>query len=884
MNQPTTVTPDDASTKHSVTAPLGPLTACETVHEMSGAIQALEDYGLRLGDTGTMTTDAVEQVLITDEWSCEVCGRSSVPVCPTTGKPHRRRLVRIAQDILRLVGRRVGKAYTRPARLAERLDGKVRVRTERHMAVNPQLLLLAFYFAAPDSSGDGTVGTTGFVTECARHLLDLLQQVERYGRRVLAEMDEPYSSALLKSFYSAWKEYLKHASGEVATNDQAETRVSSDELFNGTRNALLAAAKEGVRDPTNSDLKAFVALLYQRVQRLATREQLAAVEEALARVEQQTPTHTPLLVTSPPVGTTDSDAGAAAESGAPTATFAADDHDGVPSTTETAPPALDETPRIGHSNPPLMPSDLNTTSGSEADALPPAAAARALSYVDGKPQLGPELPPDWYVDETGRSRPKPGFEERKKREKYLQLEFRARKAYEAVMNVGVSKTGVELEREALVAAVSDAQLNELARQLNEAKPSYALIPKLLRSVEEALVGALPRRFRAQLEQEFRDTLDWSVIMRRAANGQAALSSVLRFVAHKVILYGAPEREAAIRDEMERVGKDLDSFVPDRGTAVANAFRFLFASVKTLREDVATYSLLLVSNELRTNALGYIRAFVEACLPRPALWSGSIVFLRRFVQEESVLQWTRSKEATGMVLLSEQERRVRGALLFGLVDLLRSGSHTTADRWSQLPAEIFYFEKSYIFTAANTVQECTLLLLLEGTVATILSSKGCSHAQVSNTLKHLHDHILQLLSQDLKLAALKVAVSDFLDDALEKLASSPGSAATATSLGGSTDPVAKGAQFSLLTEAQRNVISATIEKMTNTESALYVSFETKVVQFMTRIMCKETDVAPLGLVTDAATKQATLLSKLLAFNWEVYRPFYQTMMPLLGEDA
>lgn len=828
-----------------------------------------------------MTAEVVEQVLITDEWSCDQCGFSKVAVCPLSGKPHRRRLVRIAQDILRLVGRRVGKSYVRSARLAERVDGKVRVRTERHIAVNPQLLLLAFYFSASGGERGEREGlhahpsaqSTGFLAECARHLLDLLQQVESYGRRVPSEMDERYAKTLLQSFYSAWKEYLKHASGEVAADDRkTEERVSADELYNATRSALLAAAREAVRDPTNADLKTFAALLYQRVVRLATKEQLTAVKDDLDRIEQQksprysptTPSLTPEQHSSlDPVHSTTADAAPPSVSGS-----------SAPPTDDTAAAAAaaalyNEAPTVEYSSPPLLPSDLNTTSGSEVDALPPAAAAHALGHAQGKPLLGPELPPDWHVDETGRSRPKPGHEERKKREKYLQLEFRARKSHEAIMSVEPAKSDTEMAQEAVVAAVGESQLEELRQQLNQPKPRYAMIPELLRAVEGALVEALPRRFRHQLEQEFRDVLDWNVIVRRSTNGHAALSNVLQFVMHKVILYGAPEREAETRAETERVSKDLDNLNPDLGTAVANAFRFLFASVKALRADVAKYSLLLVANQLRHNALEYIRAFIDTCLPRPAQWASSITFLKGFVNAELVRGWMTSSEATSMVLLSEPERRVRGALLFGLVELLRSGTHTPADRWDQLPAEIFYFEKPYIFTAANAVQECTLLLLLEGTVSTILSSKRCTHAQVADTLKRLHHHILRLLSQDIKLDALKEAVTDFLDNALETLLS--------------VDVTKALPHAALLSESDRRVVCATIDKMTNTAGPLYVSFESKVVQFMTRVICKEPNPAPLGLVTETATRQATLIQKLLAFHWEVYRPFYQSLMPLLDME-
>ncbi|CCW61510.1 unnamed protein product [Phytomonas sp. EM1] len=767
--------------------------------------------------------DVIEQILMTDPWVCGECGNSNEPLCPHFGKPHRRRLVLIAQEILQWVGRKVGRMCKRSAPLRERVDGDVKMHTERRVVMKPHLLLLAFYLARLDT---GEVPEA--LVQCAQHVLDMLRQLQTYGKRLESQMNESYSKNLLKSFSNAWLQYIKLAEHEVPKFNSLERRVFSNRLFDGTKSALLAAARERAKSALNerADLTAFMDLLYQRIERVASQEQLREVQVELSQIEAS--------VSPPNSGLISEQAG------------------------------VETTPKIQYLNPPFI-SDVNT-SGSEMEMeKPPSSPPHTASTV----MMGPELPPYWYVDETGRSRPQPGFEERRRRELFLNYEFKARKAFEAVLNYKPPKTTEERLREAVSLNIDETQLAELERQLNQPTPVVNMIPQLLHLVQENLLQAVPARLRYRLEQQFRDALDWSWIIKRTTRNQHAMSRIVQFIINHVAAYGAPAREEELKAECQKVCQNLDHQHPDLGTAVSEAFRFLFRSVHTLCRDVEECRLGIIAGELRNNAVTYIRAFIEEWLPAPRHWYSSITFLQKFINSQPVKDWAVSQAACSSTSLTGEERRLRGALRFGVVDLLRSGGCNSAERWEFLPGEIFYFEKSVIFSCANTVQECTLLLLLEGTASVMLSSRGFNHQQVSDALKALHEFFLELLTQDLKLNTLKQSVIDFLET---RLSAGPfGESSTQKPITSNT-----------LSDAEKNVLNTTIDKMTDTKSSLYITFERKVIHYTELILSSTlpSSLPPMGLVTNILQGQMELLRSALAFHWEVYRPYYQTLKDFL----
>ncbi|CCW68186.1 unnamed protein product [Phytomonas sp. Hart1] len=811
-----------------VSSPQSGLNAIEsnaqTVRNISAAVKLLEDYGLSF-DTSAVCIDTIEQILMTDSWVCGECGSSNEPLCPHSSKPHRRRLVLIAQEILQWVGRKVGRMCKRPAPLRERVDGDVKIHTRRRVMMKPHLLLLAFHLARLD-----TKEVPEMFVQCAQHVLDILRQLQTYGKRLKDQMNESYSKNLLKSFSSAWLQYAKLAEHEVQKLSSLEQRLSVNRLFDGTKSALLEAARERAKSTPNerADLTTFMDLLYQRIERVALPEQLREVQSELSQIEASI---SPM------------DSGLRSEQA-----------------------KIETTQGFQYMNPLI--SDANT-SGSEMET----AKLQLLAPGAATPVMGPELPPHWYVDATGRSRPEPGYEERQRRELFLNSEFKARKAFEAVLHYTPPKTTEEGLREAVALGIDEVQLTVMARQLNQSTPVVDMIPPLLHQIQEALLLAVPARLRYRLEQQFRDALDWSWMIKRTTQNQHAMSRIVQFVINHVIVYGAPAREEELKAECQKVCRNLDRLHPELGAAVAEAFRFLFKSVYTLRRDVAEYSLSIVAGELQTNAITYIRAFIEQWLPAPRQWQSSIAFLQKFINTESVKDWAVSKAACSSTSLTDKERRLRGALHFGAMDLLRSGGCTRSERWEFLPGELFYFDKTVIFSCANTVQECILLLLLEGTASVMLSSRGFNNQQVSDALKALHEFFLELLTQDLKLNTLKQSAIDFLET---RLSAAPFKESS------TQKPVTS----NTLSEAERNVLSSTIDKMTDTNSSLYISFERKVLHYTELILFSTSpgSLLPMGLVTNILQRQMGLLKSALTFHWEVYRPYYRTLEELLTFES
>ncbi|XQJ29195.1 T-complex protein 11, putative [Leishmania guyanensis] len=856
---------DTASTK-GAPAPKQRVRIADSMRELSADIQQLEDLGLSLDPLTPPSSDSVEHILITDSWSCSVCGATSAAICPFTGKPHRRRLVTIAQHALGLIERHVGKVYVRPAPLSQRVEGEVQVRTQRRSTMNPHTFLLAFYFASqapatPEAAGaeartppcprkPGAFSSRGgseWTRECARHLLDVVREIKVYGA---SPTDDVYCHSLLKSMRSAWRQYSRQVKWELAEGSASESesptaRLSGestqasppkavkarDELVNCTRQTLMEAMAHSRKDSDNQDLKRFTALLYHRLSRLCTADEFADVKRRVEQIE-----------------------------------------------------ATDSTPRIEYTTPPCVMLDTNTTASEDEGGG--AAASLVRSSTPGgaatpgyeRRHAGPELPPGWYVDERGISRPPADHEERKRRERYLQKEFKAQKAYEAVMQMETDKGKPEQLQAEVVAALTQAELQLLSTDLNTTPPRLQRLFRLLTFVEDRFVEALPSRLRPRLRQEFHDVLDWNVIQRQACGNARYISNLVRFVGEKVIECSSLAREATMAARMTTVCGDIEHCTPDVGTAVANAFAFLVEAIRELREDVAKFSLVMINTSLKQNAVQYIQEFITECLPLPRKWAGSIAFLRRFINDERVLLWSSTSVPQAWISITPGERRVRGALLVGTLSLLRSGQHTSLDRWVDLPPEIFYFEKSIIFKAANTVQECTLLLLLDGAISSVLARRGIKAATVPGVIRHLHSQIMSLLAEDIRLNALKDSVIDFVESQLYHLHF--GEAAH-----DGEDSLVALAQKVTLTDTERQTMRSTIDKMTNTEDPLYVTFERRVLQFMETVLLKNSsDVAPLGLVTDTLKQQVQLLQHMLVFHWEVYMPSYRELLPLLSLES
>ncbi|KEG15484.1 hypothetical protein DQ04_00061220 [Trypanosoma grayi] len=732
----------------------------------------------------------------------------------------------MAQDVLRLIGSKTGQVVVRPPNLSASMKGRSRLRSMRRVTMNPQALLLAYYYAVlPDDEVDR------LVTECAQQLVELLEQLKVCGAQ--EGVDEEYAAAILSSTSLMWKEYSNKVAENLRALKGADRRACRAVLVDGTKEVYVAASRELRKTPSNGDLQTFVGLLHDRLARLTSEEDLAELEASIrdrqreeeeekeGQCDQYQQQHKQEHMSPPPHQHQQKQE----------QELQHQQHQKEVLVSQATKLQLAAAPLYSEGN----------TSGSEAELAPPVS-------------MGPVLPPDWYVDEHGRSRPPPTDALQKRREVFIRLEFRAKKAYETVIKVP-DQSNDPLQKK-IVSSLNEAQLALLAEQCNRHPPDLQSVPHFLNVVIEGLLNALPRRLRAQAEQEVRDVLDWRIVRRSVMGSPGNIAALMRYVMGKVAEYGAVARAEETLQRAEDMRRDLESCTPDLGTAVANSFRLMLSSIRQLHEDIAQYSLLLISQQLRENAVPFIREFISECFPKVEQWESSLGFVRRYFNDERVKAWANSPAAASSTSLTENERRLRGSLLYGLLGLLRSGGHQTNDRWHDYPTECFYFEKGVVFFAANTVQETGLLLLLSGSISTILRGKGMDSRAVNDMLKHMHEQFLHLLSEGLTLPYLKTSVVTMIDEAL-----------------------AKQRTFPPLTEGEITQLHGTVEKMTDTTGSLYLVFEKRILAFIEAILEHgQHDPAPLGLVTDSLRRLAILLQQMLAFNWEVYQPFYKDMLP------
>lgn len=454
-------------------------------------------------------------------------------------------------------------------------------------------------------------------------------------------------------------------------------------------------------------------------------------------------------------------------------------------------------------------------------------------------------------------------ESAKQREKFLQLEFKALKAYECSLNIAKPPKGLdERLRDEIARVLADVQMTELATQINQDPPVTDFLRYMLILAQSSLVDALPPRIQPRVIEEFRSSMGMD------QNPDAVDISVSRIIMHitditeKVIEFGAPTRAESTRQELQKQCEAILKHTPNTGDAIANAFRFIFASIKQLHEDVAAYALLMVSDDLKINAVKYIREFITTCLPPPSAWKSTIDFVSKYYNMEEVTEWVHSPRTENVTALSDKEHRLKGALLFGSLDLLRSGGRNGSNRWSLLPQEAFYFDKKVIFEAANAVQESTLLILLEGAVSSIFKGKGGSSANRTRMLYSLHRKIISLFSQDIRLEDLQREILIFIHTLL----------------------ASEENKNTMLSIEEEEMVKSTIEKMADTEGPLYMSFEQKVLLFVSKTLRQELNIPPIGLVSASLTATTHLLKQGLTFNWEVFSPYYLEILPTIIADA
>jgi hypothetical protein len=647
------------------------------------------------------------------------------------------------------------------------------------------------------------------------------------------------------------------------------------------------------------------------------------------------------------------------------------------------------------------PEEYVGTSGSDSEL-----GSSSMSPARQQQSYGPELPPLWYVDSDGKS--KPPTEETVRREEHSKLEYRARSAYTAKMKRDAMKTKAEEEwrdaAEQLSKQFDEAMWVQVASELDAQPPVVHRLPNLLSAVAESLIDALPRRIRNKIGQEIRDVLDWGLLRRQLATASTekrveSIVSLMIYVVNRVGQLGAPAKEDALKEEAQSLAAAAKCACDNEGSsaaastassssasqktvgeAVVAIFRFMFSAIQDLRKDIAEYSLKLVSHELVENAVKYETAFVEAVLPAPSQWTTTRQFLAASITEartapclvippnlvDAVLRssgggttpsnggvahphtpgtplnvTTMDALPPSTLYITEDDKEVFSGLVFGLVDLVRTGGKLPEARWTGYPKEAFYFARPLIFDCANSVQLLTLRLMISGTVSMILAPIKLHATPLQSFLQYLDDKVQKWLSkvanngnQKPPSAATKVegglegeevvnTIEDIKDAVVEEvhsfLASAPQQQSVYTSTTSAAAQTARASGGSLpatqlppleLGESDEAVLRNVLGKLTDTGGTQYVTFEGRILRAIFGVLLEsvathssginaETTTSTAasssrfnpklragsacaqravgGLVLEGVKEAGALLAAVLLHNWAVYRKYYRDMM-------
>ena len=260
-----------------------------------------------------------------------------------------------------------------------------------------------------------------------------------------------------------------------------------------------------------------------------------------------------------------------------------------------------------------------------------------------------------------------------------------------------------------------------------------------------------------------------------------------YVINRISQLGAPAREEALHNRAKDLVARLDGLLHGKavtsasascssdtiGSLVVEMFQFMLESVRTLREDIAAYSLQLVGRDLALGASAYEAEFVSECLPPVAEWGATRAFLAKGLADAETLPMvpqatppsaqpnspaspsSSSAAASAATPLQQQTlrpiasalppsvlyttaeaRRCFAAVAAGAVDLLRSSGRDAQTRWALYPSESFYFARPLIFEAANSVQMAALRLMVSGAASMVLAPHRVNPLEVQKFLTSL----------------------------------------------------------------------------------------------------------------------------------------------------
>lgn len=850
---------------------------------------AFERAGLVVRDGEMPTADAVEDILTSDPRTCDQCAgteNEQKVTCPVTKKPHRRSLVTYADQLLRLIGNaRVNLAPSkypseqpsleaRPIKAAAAGANNSSSATRRGISIHPHFFVLIFYNAALKELQDEA---ELILHMCAQQLVDLVEELrcalkDPHGR------DARYIQELLGSFARAWRPYAKYADGVTAESRMPiRRRFALDELKQSVLDSFVACRvalhrRQSAANNNNNNNSRLAALAEHLEERLVAmdREAKQQAEDIIAqRVASEQPPESPIMSR-----TATGVVGEASQQGeqqqqqqpnngvvvSPMAVEALTDASATTAADISTPPVTPETrpqPTRTAIVPPAAPLNYGT-SGSDTDSA--GVVGLSLRY------FGPDLPPMWFVDRDGISRPPPPEALlQAKQEQLRKLEFRARTAFQMKLKLVDDKSEAENAAAEANRTVLEATFAQFEKELNQSPlPNLQRVPSAINAVMEALVEALPKRLRGRIGKELHDVLDWSSLRKAVTTNTMHIANVMQYVVGKVAELGAPARAEDLHARSQQLTELLASGSKPLGEVVVQMFRFMLDGIRQLRLDVAQFTLQMVSQEMVQHTEEYHREYLDATGPVES-WERSAAFLETYRSAAdgiaSLPEFIKNSTAT-----TEEEARVRGAVFAGALDLLRSANRCSETRWAAFPTESMRIEQGQIFKLANTVQRDTLRLMLTGTISMVINRKpGVTPAALSSFLKALDQTAMtEWLPRSANVAELKGSILETVNSFLANEITPP----------------------TLLSDPEATMLSGLVDKMIDTCSTTYNSFEGRVLGTVRTAFLTDSaeydrippSARPLtcGLVTASAWEIGGSLRRLMEYHWSVLRPSYMIL--------
>ena len=900
------------------------------VNEAPGLLIELRQAGLSRASLGAdLDAGVVQHILMTDPRVCEHCGESSSifqRICPHTNKPHRRRLVMCAEKLLKLIGETRVNLVPRRDAVGEAALAVNSSKARRGIAVNPQIFMLAYYNAAkPVQGGEGGEDVTDpLLHAAAGHLVDIVDQMAVALSSVKDDV-ETTVKPLLVNFAKSWRQYARIA--EAHTSEAGER--SAEERNHATAELLQATITAAVdfehrraqlrRDPdTPADipgLDQYALMLRERAAAIGGPEGLAQLEAAVKEAVEgekspvlpAVPANTPAQ--QHPRGPTFDEFSAEEEE------VARQNQPGSP--IQPSAPVL---PRLQVERSTEDRTAVSTayTSGSETDVGRDERLRRA--------PMGPELPPGWYVDAQGISRPPaPPSKEELERQKFKQLEHRAKTAHQVRVPVFKDTTQGYVDeaaeaRKQFAMIVDDAMWKQFAEELAASPPKVHRVPQLLRVVCDRLIDGLPKRIQARVGQEMRDVLDWDMIKYRIADPKH-LADLMRFVVRKLVDYGAPARQAPLEAECDEIAKRLETMSEPLSVTVVEMFKFMLRGTDQLRDDLNEFQLAVLSSEIAQRASEYQQDFTKECLPPPEQWRTTLSWLRA-AADDLVSGAAAATAQPGAQSASSSTNisgvHVKDVAYHGLLTLLASAGTTGETRWTNFPQEVLYFDKAHIFTASNLTQLFTLRLMIVSTVQMMLAQRRVPNVQdflvdldrtlVSWFATTSPEQQAQQWSQQQAASKKPVTLPQVKEALIDEVNMYLAHRASNNSLSPSRSPGGKSpatsqptANLQQLLPAESDSLKSIVEKMVDTTSMQYSIFEKRVIGAYKDLIASRTfegssPTFPQGEPPACLRTFATIpalqkevwntardLNAVLAHHWETYKPQYTAMWTHILEN-